>query len=46
MKMEKSSVADPGSGAFLNPGSEMDKKSVSGSGIRIIYPRAKKQLFG
>jgi hypothetical protein len=30
-----SSVADPGSGAFLTLGSGMGKKSKSGSGIRI-----------
>ncbi len=36
------SVADPGSGAFLTPGSEMGKKSGSGSGMnnRTIFPRA------
>jgi hypothetical protein len=33
---------DPGSGAFLIPGSGMGKKSRSGSeiNIRIIFPRA------
>jgi hypothetical protein len=30
-----SSVADPGSGAFLTPGSGMGKKSRSGSGMNI-----------
>jgi hypothetical protein len=30
----KTSVADPGSGAFLTPGSGMGRKSASGSGIR------------
>ncbi len=29
----ETSVADPGSGAFLNPGSGMGKKSGSGSGM-------------
>ena len=29
------SVADPGSGTFLNPGSGMGKKSRSGSGMNI-----------
>jgi hypothetical protein len=29
------SVADPGSGAFLTPGSGMDTKSRSGSGMNI-----------
>jgi hypothetical protein len=29
------SVADPGSGTFLNPGSEMGKKSRYGSGMNI-----------
>ncbi len=29
------SVADPGSGAFLTPGSGMGRKSRSGSGIRM-----------
>jgi hypothetical protein len=28
-----SSVADPGSGAFLTPGSGMGRKSASGSGM-------------
>jgi hypothetical protein len=32
---EKYSVADPGSGAFLIPGSGMGKKSGSASGIWI-----------
>jgi hypothetical protein len=30
------SVADPGSGAFLTPGSGMGKKSRSGSGMNIL----------
>ncbi len=34
----KSSVADPGSDAFLTPGSGMGKKSGSGSGIRDEKP--------
>jgi hypothetical protein len=29
---------DPGSGAFLTPGSGMGKKSGSGSGIRNVQP--------
>jgi hypothetical protein len=29
----KTSVADPGSGAFLTPGSGMGRKSASGSGM-------------
>jgi hypothetical protein len=32
------SVADPGSGAFLTPGSGMGRKSASGSGIRDEQP--------
>ncbi len=37
-----SSVADPypGSGAFLTPGSGMDRKSASGSGIRDEQPES------
>jgi hypothetical protein len=35
--MTVSSVADPGSGAFLTPGSEMGNKSGSGSGITNLY---------
>jgi hypothetical protein len=34
----KTSVADPGSGAFLTPGSGMGRKSASGSGIRHEQP--------
>ncbi len=34
----KTSVADPGSGAFLIPGSGFDKKSGSGSGSAIYNP--------
>ncbi len=34
------SVADPGSGAFLTPGSGMGRKSASGSGIRDEQPRS------
>jgi hypothetical protein len=42
---------DPGSSAFLNPGSGMGKKSGSGSGMnctRIIFPRAycRNHFFG
>jgi hypothetical protein len=42
------SVADPGSGAFLTPGSGVGKKSRSGSGIQIpyIFLIDKKQFFG
>jgi hypothetical protein len=44
------SVADPGFGAFLTPGSWIrdGQKSRSGSGMtsRIIFPRASKQFFG
>jgi len=32
------SVVDPGSGAFLTPGSRMGRKSASGSGIRDEQP--------
>jgi hypothetical protein len=31
-------VVDPGSGAFLTPGSRMGRKSASGSGIRDEQP--------
>ncbi len=34
-RIQFTSVADPGSGAFLTPGSGIGKKSGSGSGIRI-----------
>jgi hypothetical protein len=34
------SVADPGSGAFLTPGSGMGRKSASGSGIRDEQPES------
>jgi hypothetical protein len=34
----KSSVADPGFGAFLTPGSGMEKNSDPGSGIRDKNP--------
>jgi hypothetical protein len=47
--MPKSSVADPGSGAFSNPGSgirEWVKNQNLGRTTRIIFPRAQKQLFG
>ncbi len=34
----KTSVSDPGSGAFLTPGSGMGRKSASGSGIQHEQP--------
>jgi hypothetical protein len=38
-------VADPGSGAFLTPGSGMGRKSSSGSGIRDEQPGSYFQFF-
>jgi hypothetical protein len=39
------SVADPGSGAFLTPGSGMGKKSGSGS-RNLFDPRSRMEKFG
>ncbi len=42
------SVAGPGSGAFLTPGSGKEKNPDPGSGLtsEIIFPRAWKQFLG
>jgi hypothetical protein len=41
------SVADPGSGSFLTPGSEMEKNPDPDPGLRtrIIFLKAEKQFF-